>query len=115
MNAPLIYPRREAKTYGTRAAIEGEYNAGETVVVLDDLATTGETKFETLEKLTDAGLRVRELVVLIDRGQGAGARLARAGYKLYAVTTLPRLFEIWRATDALSAEQYAAVKNFLQA
>lgn len=115
LNAPLIYPRREAKTYGTRAAIEGEYNAGETVVVLDDLATTGETKFETLEKLTGAGLRVRELVVLIDRGQGAGARLARAGYNLYAVTTLPRLLEIWRATDALSAEQYAAVKNFLRA
>ena len=43
------------KEYGTRAAIEGEYRAGERVVVLDDLVTTGETKIETIEKLTGAG------------------------------------------------------------
>src|SRR5512135_3222701 len=46
MNRPLIYPRREAKEYGTRAAIEGAYDPGETAVVIDDLATTGETKIE---------------------------------------------------------------------
>ena len=34
----MIYPRKEVKTYGTKAEIEGEYHAGETVVVIDDLA-----------------------------------------------------------------------------
>ncbi len=113
LNAPLIYPRREVKEYGTKAAIEGEYNAGETVVVLDDLTTTGETKFEAIEKLTGVGLRVRDIVVLIDRGQGAGELLARAGYTLHAVTTLPRLLEIWRATNAITLDQYDTVKAFL--
>ena len=113
LNRPLMYPRREVKTYGTQAAIEGEYNAGETVVVLDDLATTGDTKIETIEKLTGAGLRVRDIVVLIDRGQGASELLARAGYRMHAVTTLPRLLEIWRAANAITAEQYDAVKKFL--
>lgn len=113
LNKPLIYPRREVKEYGTKAAIEGEYNAEETVVVLDDLATTGETKFEAIEKLTSVGLRVREIVVLIDRGQGASELLARAGYQMHAVTTLPRLLEIWRATQAITSEQYDAVKKFL--
>ncbi|MFN8426973.1 MAG: hypothetical protein U0X87_12050 [Anaerolineales bacterium] len=47
----MIYPRKEAKTYGTKAEIEGEYHAGETVVVIDDLATTGGSKFEAIEKL----------------------------------------------------------------
>jgi uridine monophosphate synthetase len=112
-NRPLLYPRREVKAYGTKAMIEGEYHAGETVVVLDDLATTGDTKIETIEKLTSAALRVRDIVVLIDRGQGAAELLARAGYTLHAVTTLPRLLEIWRATNAISAEQYDAVKKFL--
>jgi uridine monophosphate synthetase len=37
----MIYPRKEVKTYGTKAEIEGEYHAGETVVVIDDLANTG--------------------------------------------------------------------------
>jgi len=53
---PMIYPRKEVKAYGTKADIEGEYHAGETVVVIDDLATTGGSKFEAIEKLTAAGL-----------------------------------------------------------
>lgn len=113
LNKPLIYPRREVKDYGTKAAIEGEYNAGETVVVLDDLATTGETKFETIEKLTGAGVKVRDIVVLIDRGQGAAELLARAGYRLHAVTTLPKLLDLWRASNAITSEQYEAVFKFL--
>ena len=64
---PMIYPRKEAKQYGTKAEIEGEYHAGETVVVIDDLATTGDSKFEAIEKLTAAGLTVRDIVVLVDR------------------------------------------------
>ena len=46
---PMIYPRKEAKAYGTKAEIEGEFHAGETVVVIDDLATTGGSKFEAIE------------------------------------------------------------------
>ncbi len=113
LDKPLLYPRREVKEYGTKAAIEGEYSAGETVVVLDDLTTTGETKFEAIEKLTSAGLNVREIVVLIDRGQGAKELLARAGYILHAVTTLPDLLDIWRASNAITQAQYDAVKKFL--
>ena len=56
MGRPVIYPRREAKDYGTRAAVEGDFQAGETAVVIDDLTTTGETKIESIEKLTAAGL-----------------------------------------------------------
>ncbi len=73
----MIYPRKEVKTYGTKAEIEGEYHAGETVVVIDDLATTGGSKFEAIEKLTGAGLVVKDVVVLWtaigrDRVSGAG-------------------------------------------
>lgn len=114
LNQPLIYPRREVKEYGTRATIEGEYQAGETAVVLDDLVTTGDTKIEAIEKLRGSGLNVRDIVVLIDREQGGGEFLARAGYQLHAVTTLPKLLQEWRASNALTDEQYAAVKTFLE-
>ncbi len=53
---PMIYPRKEIKTYGTKAEIEGEYQPGETVVVIDDLATTGGSKFDAIEKLYVAGI-----------------------------------------------------------
>nr|WP_321508864.1 orotate phosphoribosyltransferase [uncultured Hyphomonas sp.] len=66
-NWPMIYPRKSAKAYGTAAEIEGLYHAGETVAIIDDLATTGGSKFEAIEKLTSVGLKVKDVVVLIDR------------------------------------------------
>lgn len=114
LNRPLIYARREAKEYGTRATIEGDYRAGETIAMLDDLATTGDTKIEAIEKLTSANLIVRDIVVLIDREQGARAMLNARGYQLHAVATLSELLEDWRDSNAISAEQYAEVKKFVE-
>ena len=113
MNRPLIYPRREAKDYGTKAAIEGDYQAGETIVVIDDLATTGGSKIEAIQKLEEAGLKVRDIVVLIDRGQGAGPMLAEAGYQLHAVVSLPDLLPEWLRSGAITREQFEEVKAFL--
>lgn len=113
MNRPLIYPRREAKDYGTKAVIEGDYVAGETIVVIDDLATTGGSKIEAIQKLEEAGLQVRDIVVLIDRGQGAGPMLAEAGYQLHAVAALPELLDEWLRSGAISREQFEEVKDFL--
>jgi uridine monophosphate synthetase len=115
MDRALIYPRREAKDYGTRAVIEGGHRAGETVVVIDDLATTGDSKIEAIRKLEDAGLEVRDVVVLIDRGQGAGQGLAEAGYRLHAVAALPELLEEWLGSGAISPAQRDEVKSFLDA
>ena len=51
--------------------------AGETIVIIDDLATTGGSKFEAIEKLTSAGLIVKDVVVLIDRQSGAKESLSK--------------------------------------
>jgi uridine monophosphate synthetase len=112
---PLIYPRKETKEYGTRAEIEGEWKPGETVVVIDDLATTGGSKFEAIEKLTGAGLTVRDVVVLIDRQSGASEALAKAGYRLHAVLTLSGLLDTWESRGRVPAEKIAAARAFLRA
>jgi len=113
IDRPLIYPRREAKDYGTRAVIEGDYQTGETIVVIDDLATTGGTKIEAIQKLEEGGLKVRDIVVLIDRGQGAGPMLAEAGYQLHSVVNLLDLLPEWLRSGAISQEQFEEVKTFL--
>ncbi len=112
-NYPFIYPRKEAKTYGTRAEIEGDYTAGETVVVIDDLATTGGSKFEAIEKLTSAGLVVRDVVVLIDRQSGAREALAQAGYTLHAALTITQLLDHWEQSGQVAHEYLAATRRFL--
>lgn len=112
---PMIYPRKEVKSYGTGAEIEGVYKTGERAVVIDDLATTGGSKFEAIEKLTSAGLHVRDVVVLVDRESGAQGALAEAGYRMHAVFTLTELLDIWEAAGSVAQEQIAAVRAFLAA
>ena len=112
-NYPMIYPRKEAKSYGTKAEIEGEYHAGETVVVIDDLATTGGSKFEAIEKLTGAGLVVKDVVVLIDRQSGAKESLEQAGFNLHAVLTLFVLLDHWEKTGKVEKDKIEETRGFL--
>ena len=111
---PMIYPRKEAKEYGTKADIEGEYHSDETVVVIDDLATTGGSKFEAIEKLTAAGLIVKDVVVLIDRQSGAKESLAQAGFTMHAVLTIGDMLDDWQISGRVDEGKIAATRKFLQ-
>ena len=110
---PLIYPRKEVKAYGTRAPIEGVFQPGDRAVVIDDLITTGLSKVEGIEKLTSAGLRVADIVVLIDRQSGGSEPLAEYGWQLHSVFTLPDLLRIWEREGFLEPEKAAEVRAFL--
>jgi uridine monophosphate synthetase len=113
-NYPMIYPRKEAKTYGTKAEIEGDYQAGETVVVIDDLATTGGSKFEAIEKLTGVGLVVKDIVVLVDRQSGAKESLEQAGFHFHAVLTIGQLLEYWEENGKVGKDKIEATREFLK-
>ena len=113
-NYPMIYPRKEVKIYGTKAEIEGEYHEGETVVVIDDLATTGGSKFEAIEKLTGAGLVVKDVVVLVDRQSGAKESLEQAGYSMHAVLTISQLLDYWEMTGRVEDDKIEKTRLFLQ-
>jgi len=113
-NYPMIYPRKEAKSYGTKAEIEGEYHAGETAVIIDDLATTGGSKFEAIEKLTGAGLIVKDVVVLVDRQSGAKESLAQAGYSMHAVLTITQMLDYWEETGKIDKAKVTETRNFLK-
>ena len=112
-NYPMIYPRKEAKSYGTKAEIEGEYQAGETALIIDDLATTGGSKFEAIEKLTGAGLVVKDVVVLIDRQSGAQASLKQAGFAMHAVLTITQLLDYWEKTNKVEKDKIEETRLFL--
>lgn len=112
---PLVYPRKEIKTYGTKAEIEGQFQAGEEVVVIDDLATTGGSKFEAIERLEAAGLVVKDVVVLIDRQSGAAQSLESAGYCMHAVLTLSQLLDYWEQSQQVEVGKIRATREFLAA
>ncbi len=112
---PLIYPRREEKSYGTKRRIEGRFEAGEHVVVIDDIVTDGASKLEAIGPLEAAGLIVRDLVVLIDREQGGRERLAAKGYTLHAVLTISACFDELEGGALVERDVVQAARAFVQA
>ncbi len=107
----MIYPRKESKQYGTKSLIEGGYHTGETVVLIDDLITTGGSKLEAAEKLRESGLQVRDVLVLIDRADGEKDLLERNGLKLHAVFELSHLLEHWRHSGDIDEASYQALSK----
>ncbi len=110
----LVYPRKEPKSYGTRMDVEGVFSDGQRVVLIDDLATTGGSKFEAIDKLKSVGLSVKDVVVLIDRESGAAQDLSEAGYQLHAIYTLSRLLQVWLSEGLVTSQQVQRVENFLR-
>ena len=109
----LIYPRKEAKTYGAGQRIEGIFAAGERAVIIEDLVTSGGSMLKTSAALAAAGLRVSDVIVLIDREQGGAEALAAAGCRLHAVFRLSEVMEVLRAAGRISPEQVTQVRNYL--
>jgi len=112
---PLIYPRREEKGYGTRKKIEGLYEAGERVVVIDDIITDGASKFEAIGPIEEAGLIVKDLVILIDREQGGRELLGARGYALHAVLTISQCFDEAEAAGLASPALVQESRDFIKA
>lgn len=110
---PMVYPRREVKEYGTKAAVEGIFEPGQRALVVDDLATTGDSKIEGAEKLRAVGLVAEDIVVLIDRESGADAILAGAGMRLHAAWRITELLDLWSASGAITPAQADDVRAFL--
>jgi uridine monophosphate synthetase len=110
---PLIYPRKEVKEYGTGRTIEGWFNPGETVVVLDDLISSGNSKTSAIKPLVEAGLQVHDIVVLIDRESGGREELAAQNVTVHSVFKLRDLLDILVQHQRITKEQRAEVEAFL--
>ncbi|MGQ0534725.1 MAG: orotate phosphoribosyltransferase [Methanobacteriota archaeon] len=79
---PYVVLRKETKGHGTGKRIEGLHAAGERVLLLEDVATTGGSLAEGVKVLREAGLTVTRAVTVVDRDEGAVARLSADGVAL---------------------------------
>ena len=90
---PFIIVRGEAKAYGTGNRIEGLWEAGELVCLVEDVVTAGGALSESVEALRHAGLVVRNAVCVVDREEGGSDALARLGVRLRALFRASELLE----------------------
>ena len=114
LHKPLIYPRKEVKAHGARRLIEGDFEEGDRVVVVDDILITGGSVLEGIGKLESSGLVVQDVVVFIDHGgdhdRRARERLAAAGYRCHAVLDISQITEVLHRAGRLSDAQAETLK-----
>lgn len=114
MKKPLIYLRKETKGHGLRKLIEGVYEIGDKVIIVDDIATTGKSVLESAEKLRQEKLKVEHAFVLIDREQGAVERLKKEGITLHYYAKITDIINILYDSKCINKEKYDEVINYLK-
>ncbi len=110
---PMVYARKEVKDYGTKKKLEGVYKEGDTALIVDDLITTGGSKFETIEPFETAGLKITDFVVLVDREQGGARMLEEKGYNFHSVIGINELLDILKEEGKIDDEKYTKSKDFI--
>jgi len=79
--------RNSKKGYGTGKMVEGVLKAGDVVLLVEDIATAGGQVLEAAKVITEAGARVKKIVAVIDRRQGAEENITSVGYKFESILT----------------------------
>lgn len=80
-NIPAIIVRREAKEYGTARDVEGVWESGERVVLVEDVLTTASQAIAAAKRLVEHGLDVVRIIYVIDREEGAETNILQAGFR----------------------------------
>ena len=111
---PMIYCRKEVKSYGTGRRIEGIWNQGERILIIDDLITNGESKFETFSVFEESGLTIAQTIVLIDREQGGKERLSSSGYQLFSIISIFEILDKMKKTHQINENRYQTILSFLK-
>jgi uridine monophosphate synthetase len=111
---PMIYPRIPPKAHGTGNVIEGEYKAGERVLLLDDLITTGKSKQEAIEVLRGEGLVVSDLIVLLERGAAGRQDMESVGVRLHAFAQIEEFFTVARDLGLIDNQREAELLAFVR-
>ncbi|MGH3030585.1 MAG: orotate phosphoribosyltransferase, partial [Gaiellaceae bacterium] len=91
---PFLIVRKEAKGYGTERLLEGAYEEGEEVCLIEDVVTSGGAAVQAVDALRGAGLACRAALCVVDREEGGADALARRAVRLHP---------LFRARDVVGA------------
>lgn len=108
-NTPMIYVRptdNSASGVLNGHGIEGRFQPGQRVLLIDDLITTGGSILQTRAVLEAADLIVKDVVVLVDREQGGREQLRHQGYDLLHILTLRAMLTYYVNTNRISEDEY---------
>lgn len=102
-----------AKTHGLGKSLEGEFQEGETVVMIEDLVNRATSLVEAITAIEAQGLKVKDAVVLLDYEKGGRQILEDAGYNLHVFMTVHELVDIMHNEGKIDDAHYAKCIAFL--
>ena len=105
----MITPRLDKKV-GT---VDGAFMPGKTVVVIDDVITSGTSILDVIQILAQNGLKVKDAVALIDREQGGVKRLQENGYDCHVAFTLGELLDYYVQEGKIAASMRKDVSRYV--
>jgi orotate phosphoribosyltransferase len=94
---PFVIVRDRAKEYGTANRIEGAFEAGERICLIEDVVTSGGALSEAVGAVREVGLEVRTAVCVVDREEGGVDALARVGVRLHPLYRASSLLELQKS------------------
>lgn len=110
----FLYWRKEEKAHGLDVKIEGRYEPGDTVVIVEDVATTGGSTLEAVQLAREAGMVVTDAVVIVDREEGATAALAAVGVTLHSLLPARTLTDLMVESGKWTVPEADAVRDYLE-
>jgi uridine monophosphate synthetase len=111
---PMVSPRMDEKEHGIRRHIDGLFEHGQRVLVIDDLITLADSKLAAITILEENGLKVTDVLVLIDREQGGVEALSRRGISCHCAFKLKSLLDFYLEEKRITTEQYERTVGYLQ-
>ena len=112
---PMVYVHPAKERNGNRVFVEGLYNPGERVLLIDDLVTSGGGIVETAGFLREnAGLEVTDVLVLLDRQEGAREQLKRRGFNLISILGLQTMLNYLMANQLISEQDYRRSIDYIE-
>lgn len=114
LNAPLIIPRIQKKAHGTGNTIEGDFQAGEKILLVDDLITTGTSVSEALEVIIAADLEVTDFVVLVERGVSGRKNMEELGLRLHSFCKIDDFFDVCLEMGLIDTGKQAELQAYVR-
>lgn len=111
---PVISPKKQEKGRGIIREIDGVFQKGQTALLIDDLITQADSKFEMIKVLEENDVVVGGVVVLLDREQGGTEQLEKAGYKCKSALKLTQLLELYLHSGKITEFQYNQTIAYLK-
>ncbi len=113
MGCPFIYVRKEKKGYGTGSRVEGRAAKGSSTLLVEDLVTDGKSKLSFVDGLREAGLAVRDCIVVLDREQGATDLLSEQSIQLKRLCTVDTCLQCASDEGAIDKAVIDQVRQYL--